>query len=474
MEGYMDERVFTQCYSIQAINLTDLLSFSDTPITISFSRSPPTKAMGSPPTKVQDHILREVDFLQGNDVPYDMGFGVFGSQIVLAGGLQLPQRHRTTSKVYVLDTLRDKPKFIKRKANKPKAHDHGIPEFQSPKRLPQLMEIEGKLYALDLRPQQGFPSSSSFEVFDPQTGSWAALPDHPPPIIQCRGPLSCAVVGTKFLISACDTPVYCFDVAEPTRPWNELWVRHDRHKLYDYIDPRALPFLQVLVLDLEEDNHKILFSSCGNDILVFHMNLSNDLALELIATIEVDIKFDECSVSFIHLGGQKVCFVFLDWWIFDKMRGVFFTFEYSFSKSAASPDTHTSSCGDDPYFRVFYPSNSNGRSFSAKTLGWRTFEYHYWSEEASPISTEVCGLAVLPLHHRHRQEEQQEPFRCKSCQFCFSNKKKLNSHLSISECCRSEQRLVQCKFCGCNFFHQELYAHFSSSVSCRSNFTGHI
>ncbi|XP_040369026.1 uncharacterized protein LOC121051106 [Rosa chinensis] len=470
MEMYRDESVFTQCYSIQAIDLTDLLSFSDTPITISFSRSPPTKAMGSPPTKVQDHILREVDFLQGNDVPYDMGFGVFGSQIVLAGGLQLPQRHRTTSKVYVLDTLRDKPKFVKRKANKPKRRDHGIPEFQSPKRLPQLMEIEGKLYALDLRPQQGFPSSSSFEVFDPQTGSWAALPDHPPPIIQCRGPLSCAVVGTKFLISACDTPVYCFDVAEPTRPWNELCVRHDRHKLYNYIDPRALPFLQVLVLDLEEENHKILFSSCGNDILVFHMNLSNDLALELIATIEVDIKFDDCSVSFIHLGGQKVCFVFLDWWIFDKMRGVFFTFEYSFSKSAASPDTHTSSCGDDPYFRVFYPSNSNGRSFSAKTLGWRTFEYHYWSEEASPISTDVCGSAVLPLHPRHREERA----ICKSCGRYFPDIELFNRHLSINPCCRSEQRLIQCKFCGCYFSKQELFAHFSTSVSCKSKFTGNI
>jgi hypothetical protein len=335
-----------------------------------------------------------------------MGFGVFGSQLVLAGGGKSGGCLRGTTRVYVLETdssVGDGTlKFIKGpnprvggdKRKRPKPH-YVLPELQAGKCVPLLVGIKGKLYALNTLPtdHSDFPI---FEVYDPETKLWTALPDPPFDTLstECSGFFSCAVVGTKILVSpwiiGLGRPVFCFDVAEPTAPWRERLV-HDRDLWKGFPDG--------LVLDLEDDDDdKIMFSRFGGaSIKVFRMKLSNDeripLVLECVATMTLNPDFIPYSLvfTFAHLGGRKVCVTLLDNWIHYKMRGIFFTFEYSFLKSAASPE---SSHSEDPYFTLRREYNSSFRSFSAKSLGWRNVEYN-WSQDSFPCYAELCGCAVL-------------------------------------------------------------------------------
>ncbi|KAK9943921.1 hypothetical protein M0R45_009511 [Rubus argutus] len=115
-----------------------------------------------------------------------MGFGVFGSQIVLAGGGKAAvalYASELLQQSYVLEidssvgdgTL----KFIK-----------GSPS------------VGGKLYALNTLPTA--PSDIPlFKVYDSETKVWTALPDPPidPVSMDCSGFFSCAVLGTKILVS---------------------------------------------------------------------------------------------------------------------------------------------------------------------------------------------------------------------------------------------------------------------------------
>jgi hypothetical protein len=95
-----------------------------------------------------------------------MGFGIFGSRIVLAGGSEKPEGPNES---YVLETdpsVEPKPRFIGTRSRECQPH-YAIPEFKGVKPDPLLVEIKGKLYAL-----AGIYFSRAFEVFDPETKIW--------------------------------------------------------------------------------------------------------------------------------------------------------------------------------------------------------------------------------------------------------------------------------------------------------------
>ncbi|KAL6127651.1 hypothetical protein ACLB2K_071014 [Fragaria x ananassa] len=159
-------------YRVQAIKVSKLFSFSDTAtrITVYSSKSK---------SKSKSNVLREVAFVDDNDdlVPACMGFGVFGSRIVLVGGWFEGPKFRYASKPsYVLDTSVSEPSLVSSVI--PDMEEETINE-------PFLQEIDGKLYAL---------SGKIFAVFDPKTNVWASLP--PLPILNCSFH-SCSVLGRK-------------------------------------------------------------------------------------------------------------------------------------------------------------------------------------------------------------------------------------------------------------------------------------
>ncbi|KAL6127183.1 hypothetical protein ACLB2K_075225 [Fragaria x ananassa] len=183
-------------YRVQAIKVSDLFSFSDTatPITM----YPPKSK-----SKSKSNVLQEVALLKSyrsgcRVVPRGMGFGVFGSRIVLAGG----STYNTPKPSYVLDTTDSEAKFV----------SSVIPDMEQDRRMypPLLHEIDGKLYAL---------SKNKFAVFDPKTKVWAPLP---PLITNWTSYFSCSVIlGSKIVA----TLMECMEAILSALTWLPLMDR---------------------------------------------------------------------------------------------------------------------------------------------------------------------------------------------------------------------------------------------------------
>ncbi|KAL6221724.1 hypothetical protein ACLB2K_005119 [Fragaria x ananassa] len=151
------------------------------------------------------------------------GCGVLGSKIVFASGLKpnsdpvfgFPFGPLATTDAYAFD-VHDPSQGIGK-----------IPTLNGGKHKPLMTEFAGKLYVPSLKEYNTFVS---FEVFDPQQGTWSRLPKYPN-----HGLLySYAIVGTKLFMSTpvpegdenyyryClkhDPSIRCFDLSASDPEW---------------------------------------------------------------------------------------------------------------------------------------------------------------------------------------------------------------------------------------------------------------
>ncbi|KAL6144934.1 hypothetical protein ACLB2K_055624 [Fragaria x ananassa] len=209
--GYVNE--FNR-YRVHAIKLSDLFSFNLTPIPMFSSQS--------------DYVIQQVVVLEGEDVPINMGIGVFGSRIVLVGGRRV---HPT--RTYVLETdqsVEPNPRFISSRcisSRKPNRPPYVIPGLKGKKFCPWLGEIDGKLYALSGR--ESGEDGPAFNVFDPKTKAWTSLPSLPTGddlSWKAIRPSNVAVVDTKIFVTLrteeeTEGQLLCFDVADPKATWSD-------------------------------------------------------------------------------------------------------------------------------------------------------------------------------------------------------------------------------------------------------------
>jgi hypothetical protein len=248
------------------------------------------------------------------------------------------------------------------------------PRFLQVKRDPFLAELKGNLYALGgVYEGSTVYESPCFEVFSRKTQRW--YPKCNPPFFNehvylCghRPPyLSCAIAGTKILVSCPDKPeVFSYDVAKFR--CNDL----GEWKILSGSD-YGLPFIgNALVLDLE-DGTNILFSrqfsywyilhhhhEIDQGIVPYRMTINDSDSRISIKPIKTKALGREVvppvfwspttSHSFVHLGGRKICCVLAsqisaeDGNSIDKMLIAFITFEFRC--------TTKSNDGDDDEFSV--------------------------------------------------------------------------------------------------------------------------
>ncbi|CAB4312540.1 unnamed protein product [Prunus armeniaca] len=186
--------------------------------------------------------LRQVAYTSGEDLPRNMGCGVFGSKILLAGGtigvydpVVATQEGRYNPKLggFVPCPCTEIHVFETRNQSL-----SPFGSFIEGKAKPLLVEVEGKLYALAGYPIQssinysgtGYGGPPYFEVLDPIIERWSPLPD--PPVFQdynrTYGPAGprefCYLVaGSNILCTSENSPSYYrFDVAEPDEGWSAL------------------------------------------------------------------------------------------------------------------------------------------------------------------------------------------------------------------------------------------------------------
>ena len=261
-----------------------------------------------------------------------MGVGVFGSRIVLAGG-----RGVHPSRTYVFETdasVEPNPRFIR------SGRKYVIPGLPGgPKIRPWLGEIDGKLYALSGRvcEQEG----PTFKVFDRKTKAWASLPSLPVGNISWDSirPSNVAVVGTKIFVTLrtryeTEGRLLFFDVADPKATWSDREPR-----IRDEMGVFHAMYNKVLVVDSEEEeDEKLIFTFDDEQIIVSRMVLSPEGETDCIERVaEISLPgalegVEGTAYSCVHLGGQRVCFAF-----FWRETLHVLTFNYSYSKSAASP-----------------------------------------------------------------------------------------------------------------------------------------
>ncbi|KAI5321392.1 hypothetical protein L3X38_030463 [Prunus dulcis] len=146
-------------------------------------------------------------------VPVIMGSGVYGSKIVLAGGIRpefdglanfIP---RPCREVYAFDTAimnSHPPDMIQCRG-----------PLQHGKTHPLVVEHKDKLYVLSPLTGQGF------EMFDPKYDTWVTLPE--PPFFHRRylgHHTNSVVVGSNIFVS-CVSSIYRFDMADTSQIWKE-------------------------------------------------------------------------------------------------------------------------------------------------------------------------------------------------------------------------------------------------------------
>lgn len=314
-------------YIVNAINLSDLFSSS------SDCDSP--------------HQLLQEAFELFTDFPSQTGCGVFGSQIVFAGGLRYNGKvgiEEWNRDIYVFDT------------NQTHIHDHEetkpltkmIPCFQERKCKPLLVELAGKFYALSEPLDNCLPGNpiidetlhSTFEVFDPEQGMWSSLPQ--PPISVLGGPPfqfdhSYAISGTKIYLTNREIPnsrkdqqdfntiVLCFDVAHPDREWTQIPAFFWSTLFFPAAESpcRCIPFngtALIVELDVENGDSSLMITySYGlRVVLEAYLISSSEEKARFISCIPVDMmeppllpsKFERPDeYNLVDLGDQRACLV---------------------------------------------------------------------------------------------------------------------------------------------------------------------
>ncbi|CAL8123070.1 unnamed protein product [Prunus armeniaca] len=271
--------------------------------------------------------------LTGEFLPVDMGCGVFGSQIVFAGGLKFnittvpdPLKWRfgpdSSSAVYGFETRDPNPtiKMSGRERMFGEMFGKGICD-------PLLVEVSGKLYAL-ARETEFFRVSTPtyFQVFDPNFKKWSPLPA--PPILE-KGDItdsSFAIMGNFILMSTPNIPVvYGFDT-ENDAGWIEIGTPR-------FFYGRSLPF-KGKALVVPDNNGYFLFTfTFGRAIIVHfigadHGEVIKELPLPQDIPVEFREPYEPLDHSFIQLAGQKVCLV-MTLSTTEKLRVMVLTFEFS-------------------------------------------------------------------------------------------------------------------------------------------------
>ncbi|PRQ37817.1 putative kelch-type beta propeller [Rosa chinensis] len=279
-------------YVVRAINLGDLLTSSSS-------------------VKLE---LRQLAFMADKDLPAKGGCGVFGSKIVFASGLKpnfvkpdfqfgSPYGPACSTEVYAFDIHDPKQEIVK--------IDGAFGTLNGGKHDPVLAEFGGKLYALSCK--TFVKDGVSFEVFDPEKGTWSVLPKYP----NLAGWFSYAIAGTKLFMScqyhwSKNRSIYCFDLDDPNK---QEWRR-----VPSMCQGGPFPFVgKSLVLDLpqpEHHNKKLLLTSYRGSfrtrVVVYLMSLDEnqeDISeiQELKLPAELPRQPNDC--HFFHLGGNNVCLV---------------------------------------------------------------------------------------------------------------------------------------------------------------------
>ncbi|PQQ20303.1 uncharacterized protein Pyn_16877 [Prunus yedoensis var. nudiflora] len=185
-------------------------------------------------------------------IPAIIGSGVYGSKIVLAGGIK-PEFDGLANftaypcrDVYAVDTAI-------MNSHPPHMIQHH-PPLQHGKTQPLVVEHEGNLYVLSLLKGEGF------EMFDSKYNTWVTLPE--PPFFHrryLRRPIDCVVVGTNIFVS-CLSSIYRFDMADTSQIWKE----------HSFTNCTALPYEldeKSLALEMSDGNWLIFtcFLECCHD-----------------------------------------------------------------------------------------------------------------------------------------------------------------------------------------------------------------
>ncbi|KAL6194587.1 hypothetical protein ACLB2K_035669 [Fragaria x ananassa] len=169
----------------------------------------------------------QVACMADKDLPASGGCGVFGSNIVFASGHKasdcLPCPDCSTQ-VYGYDIHDPKQEIVKMEG--------AFGTLNDGKEQPLVVEFAGKLYVLSLK--DFVKGGVSFEVFDPEQGTWSALPMYP----YCGLALFVCNSDAKLFMS-CRTgcysagPIYCFDLAEADHDpeWRRVRSEHSNKKL---------------------------------------------------------------------------------------------------------------------------------------------------------------------------------------------------------------------------------------------------
>ncbi|CAB4281900.1 unnamed protein product [Prunus armeniaca] len=152
-----------------------------------------------------------VGYKSGEGLPLGMGFGIFRSNIILAGGLEAVYDGYTN---FPSNPRKDVYQFDDNST-------YTIPFLQQGKSCPFL--------AITLLPllqifSAGHHFTPSFEMFDPKEGKWASLPE-PPPFTHDylkHDPFTAhAVVGSNIFVSSIFCPIFCFNMDDPNQEWKE-------------------------------------------------------------------------------------------------------------------------------------------------------------------------------------------------------------------------------------------------------------
>ncbi|XP_021833329.1 uncharacterized protein LOC110773126 [Prunus avium] len=267
--------------------------------------------------------------LTGEFLPAEMGCGVFGSQIVFAGGFKShitklvgPHKWRfgpdASRATYGFETRDPNPtiEMSGRERMFGKMFGKGICD-------PLLVEVSGKLYALARQTDFFLDSTPSyFQVFDPNFKKWSPLPA--PPILE-KGRImrpSFAIMGNFILMSTPSIPVvHGFDT-ENDAGWIEIGTPR-------FFDGRSLPF-KGKALAVADNNGYFLFTF-GKTIIVHFIGADHGQVIKelpLPQDMPVEFRKSELHHSFIQVEGHKVCLV-LTLYTTEKFRGMVLTFEFS-------------------------------------------------------------------------------------------------------------------------------------------------
>ncbi|PQQ17314.1 uncharacterized protein Pyn_08782 [Prunus yedoensis var. nudiflora] len=242
--------------------------------------------------------------LTGEFLPAEMGCGVFGSQIVFAGGFKShitklvgPHKWRfgpdASRATYGFETRDPNPtiEMSGRERMFGKMFGKGICD-------PLLVEVSGKLYALARQTDFFLDSTPSyFQVFDPNFKKWSPLPA--PPILE-KG----RIMRPSFAIMG----------------WIEIGTPR-------FFDGRSLPFKGKALAVADNNNGYFLFTF-GKTIIVHFIGADHGQVIKelpLPQDIPVEFRKSELHHSFIQVEGHKVCLV-LTLYTTEKLRGMVLTF----------------------------------------------------------------------------------------------------------------------------------------------------